>query len=197
MLPMSSSSYRNIHGRKWGRGLRPYLLLPKVILVGIFLGGIVSVLMLAFLEPPPGTHPEWTRHARLIQSMYIRVIVPALVGTLVTGILLSLSHLRAFLRMRWFQLKLALIVAFVPALHVIMRERSLALRAALAEPEDLAAAAVLRTHMMWGTLVVLLFALVVILLGRIKPRLGQDYGRTFARPPAPDPARPDETAGEP
>ena len=34
---------QNIYGRKWGRGMRPWLLIPKYICVALILGGLGAV----------------------------------------------------------------------------------------------------------------------------------------------------------
>ena len=76
-------------------------------------------------------------------------------------------------------MKVSLIIMYVPALHLFLRSRSLALRQVLADPApDLAAADTLRLQTLGGTLAAIVFALAAITLGRVKPRLGQHYGRT-------------------
>lgn len=173
----TSPEFVNIHGRRWGRGWRPYLLLPKVVCVAVALGGTVMLLTLVFLRPVPAAGAEWLEQARLIRLGYTRVIVPALFGAMLLGAGLLLHHGRVLLRLRWLQVKLAVVLACVPALHLYMRSRSLALQAALREPADLALVQSLRQQLFGGTLAVLAFLLIVLLLGRIKPRLGQDYTR--------------------
>lgn len=176
----ATPEYQNIYGRKWGRGWRPYLLIPKFIFVACFLGGLITLLVLGFLGSTPKTSAEWAREAEFIRGAYGKVIVPALIATLVAGAVLASAHLRVFLRMRWLQVKLGLIVVCVPALHLFMSGRSAALRHAVAHGH-LASARAIRQQLFHGTLVTLAFALVVVLLGRLKPRLGQKYGRTFSR----------------
>ena len=44
---------------------------------------------------------------------------------------------------------------------------------------DLARAAEIWGDLRFGTLLSIGFAMCLVILGRIKPRLGQDYGRTF------------------
>ena len=67
-----------------------------------------------------------------------------------------------------------------------MRGKALELHAALARgtPEDLAAARLLWHELRNGTILTILFALALIVLGRFKPRLGQNYARAFSREPA-------------
>ena len=170
-------AHTNIYGRKWGRGIRPYLLLPKVLCVGAFFGGLVTLLVLAFLRPVPQSPSEWLAEAELIRRTYTQAIVPGLVGAMIFGVLLLLPVRRALLHMRWLQVKLALVLICVPTLHLYMRLKSLELRAAIPSAHAPAAA---RHALLAGTVAAIVFAGVVIFLGRIKPRLGQDYGRTFA-----------------
>jgi uncharacterized membrane protein len=175
-----TAKYQNIYGRQWGRGIRPYLLFPKIIFVGIFLGGLVNLLVLVLLQPTPATAGDWHLQVLMIHRAYAYVIIPALIGTLAMGLLLLSTHFRAFAGMRWFQLKIMLVVICVPVLHTFMRSRFMALQAVLAH-EDLTAAAAIRLQLQWGTVGALAFALTVIFLGRIKPRLGQNYARTFTQ----------------
>jgi hypothetical protein len=176
----TAPEYQNIYGRKWGRGLRPYLLIPKFIFVAGFLGGLITLLVLGFLGPAPKTAAEWARDAEFIRQSYVRVIIPALVATLLAGAALAAAHLPVFLRMRWLQLKLGLIVVLAPTLHLFMSGRSLAVRRAVADG-DFVNARLIREQLFHGTWIALVFALAVILLGRLKPRLGQNYARSFSR----------------
>ena len=179
---MSRKVYRNIFGRTWGRGHRPYLLIPKFCCVAGFLGGLISLFVLAYLRPPPATHDEWLAHANLVSRGFRFVVVPSLAGAMALGLLLLSSHFKVFIRMRWLQVKLVLIGLFVPGLHYLMRNRALALWEQLEPGDDPARALAVRSQMAWGTLATIAFALIIITLGRVKPRLGQDYGRTFAKP---------------
>lgn len=182
--PRHPPPIQNVHGRKWGRGIRPYLLLPKYVCVSIFLGGLVTTLIHSTFMPAPATPEAWRAWSERFTFAYTRVIVPALLGAMTMGVLLLTTHLRAFIRMRWFQAKLALVALGVPTLHFLMRARSSALRTHLTQPiPDPEQTASLAAGLRTGTALVIAWALILIFLGRIKPRLGQDYGRTFARKP--------------
>jgi hypothetical protein len=182
-MSASSPTPRNIHGRQGGRGLRPYLIFPKSVFVSVFLGGLVSLLVLAFLQRTPTTLEEWRHRASLVAVSYVFVVVPGLLGGMIVGLILLFSHFRAFIQMRWLQLKLVLIAVCVPSLHFYMRGKATQLHNILDRNEsgDLERAAELWLELRNGTLAAILFALIVIFLGRIKPRLGQNYVRTSSR----------------
>lgn len=175
----ATREYQNIYGRRWGRGLRPWLLIFKIVSVAVFIGGLASTLVLAFGGPAPQTPAEWSRLAGMIRLAYTRVIVVGLLGALVFGILLLLPHFRVLIRMRWLQVKLGILAVFIPTFHLFMSARSAALREAVAR-QDFETAGLLREQLYRGTVAALAIGLVVVVLGRIKPRLGQAYGRTFA-----------------
>ena len=175
-----TGEYRNIHGRRPGRGVRPWLLVPKIVGAAVLLGGLVSLLVLVFARSQPTDASDWARHADLIRRAFTQVIVPALIATLLIGLLLALAHPGIFLRMRWLQAKLATMAVFVPTLHFYMSRRSVALGHAITR-DDFATAEALREQLFRGTVAAVAFVLIVIVLGRLKPRLGQHYGRTFGR----------------
>jgi uncharacterized membrane protein len=176
---MAKSTPVNVHGRKWGRGLRPYLLIPKLTMVAGFIGGLVATLILVYRAPAPAGPDEWRRHLDLVHRAFSHVVVPCLIGAMTMGVLLLSCHFAAIIRMRWFQFKLFLVAAGVPCLHVYMYTRMKALIEAV-NTDNFSAALALRDDMARGTAAALLFGLLVLTLGRVKPRLGQDYGRTFA-----------------
>jgi hypothetical protein len=156
----------------------------KLLGVAAFAGGLATVLLGVFLTASPTAPAGWRQEAELISRIYMRLIVPGLVVAATFGMLLAASIWRVMVRMRWFVVKMALVVVAVPALHVFMRSRLTALHALLAEPiPDLGDAAALRGQLLLGTSVAIAFAVATIILGRVKPRLGQDYGRTFSRAP--------------
>jgi hypothetical protein len=176
----AAPEYRNIHGRKWGRGLRPWLLLPKVVFVGIFLGSLVSTLVLVFLPPPPVTPEGWMEHLQTIRRAFEHLVVPALLGAILCGVLLTAIQGKALLRMRWLRLKVIVVAVFVPAAHLFMHGRFLVLEEAVrsgSQPRAVAA----RHAMTLGLVAVIACGLLVIVLGRLKPRLGQDYAKTSSR----------------
>lgn len=182
MPEASNTSSRNIHGRRPGRGVRPYLIVLKLVSVAMFAGGLTTVLIVVGTTRAPEDVIGWAVQASVMRLIYTRVVVPGLVAALLFGTLLAASMLRVMLRMRWFVVKMMLIAAAVPSLHLFMRSRAVLLHEALRRsPPDLPLAGSLRVQLLLGTSLALAFALSAIILGRVKPRLGQDYGRTFAR----------------
>ena len=114
----------------------------------------------------------------MIARAYRWVIVPGVVGAHVMGILLLSSMWRAMLRMRWFVTKAVLIVAGMPALHVWLSTRVKALEQVSRTSGDLTSAARLDRQIMVGAIIAFLLGVVIAFLGRVKPRLGQDFSRT-------------------
>lgn len=171
---------RNIHGRRPGRGLRPYLIIAKILSVACFFGGLLAVLVGVLLGPEPRDIAAWRQELALLHRIYGGVVVPGIVAALGFGTLLFASIWRAMIRMRWFVVKMVLVAVAVPGLHVSLSGKVLALRAVLFRVEpDLRQASVLRGEIATITGLGIVFAVAAIILGRVKPRLGQDYGRTF------------------
>lgn len=179
---------RNVHGRRPGRGLRPYLIVMKILAVGTFLGGLVAVEVGLLLAPQPTGIEAWRSEADTLQRIYNFAILPGLATALAFGALLFASIWRVIIRMRWFMTKMVLIGLAVPALHVYLSTRVMGLESLLADSApDLQRASELRGQIALGTAATIVFAVAAIILGRVKPRLGQDYGRTLARPAPPAP----------
>lgn len=175
--------YRNIHGRRAGRGLRPILIVLKLLCVSVFIGGLVVVLAGFVLAPQTRDAQAWREQAALLSRYYAYAIVPGISGALVCGTLLAASFLRVIIQMRWFQVKIFVVAVAMPALHLYLRSRSGDLRDVLAQSSpDIGRVAAIHSQIVDGMLVALGVAVVVLVLGRLKPRLGQDYGKTFSRP---------------
>ena len=152
----------NVHGRKWGRGLRPFVLVPKVLAVGGLFGGAVAVGVL------------WARGEVEPAAAVVRwVVIPATIVASVCGAaLMVLAGAGVMWRQRWLRVKLALLAVGVPATHVWLASQVHATRAGRPGAAGWGAA---------GLGVVIAGVVVVVVLGRVKPRLGQDWGRAFGR----------------
>ena len=63
------SGFRNVHGRKPGRGVRPYLVLLKIVAISGFLGGTWTVLSLVCLTGSTQDMAVWHEQAVLIHRV--------------------------------------------------------------------------------------------------------------------------------
>ncbi len=176
--------YRNIHGRRGGRGLRPWLLSIKLLAVAAMFGGlcgslVVCQLGLSWFATLPGGE-ALTRTAPLLRAMYLYLIVPALLAAILAGVGLLTLHARTLLRQRWLQVKLAILVVLVPIGHMVMSAQLAAVRQTAAQGlRDPAPLASFRN----GVIMLIVAFGLVILLGRLKPRLGQNWAKVHARLP--------------
>jgi hypothetical protein len=169
--------YENIYGRRGGRGTRPYLLVAKLVFVAAFIGGLVSVLILVLLPPLPVTGEGRRLYADALHRAYAWVVIPSLVGAMTCGMALLASFWRVAIRLRWLQVKVLLIVLCVPLLHTFMRHRSQTLQEMLAADQpDGQVLASFRDQILAGTIAALAFGILTAVLGRVKPRLGQQIG---------------------
>ena len=170
----------NVHGRRWGRGARPWLLMVKLVSVSAFLGGTMTLLAVGWsgaLDPGRDAGPQ----AVQIHDAYRWVIRPGVIGAEIMGVLLLISIWRVMLRMRWFLLKAGLLIVALPLFHLYLVSRVAEMAQVASEDADPAAWAMLDRQIFAGMIVTLVAGVSIAWLGRIKPRLGQDFGRTFAR----------------
>jgi uncharacterized membrane protein len=179
--PLQAQSRANRYGRKGGRGIRPWLLVPKIIAVAFYIGGLMAVTFIwiggdyASLGPADPRR-EWLLN--LVGRLMVYLVVPSLLVAIVCGVLLLLQHTRVFLRMRWLRVKLLLLLILIPAGHFWCRAQTVALRqpAATAAVQSIAA-----RNLTLGLIGTLLGSVGVVAIGRVKPRLGQKY--TPVQPP--------------
>ena len=176
-----SKDYVNVYGRKGGRGGRPYLIVLKLICVAGFLGGLMTLLALTLVGETPASQQEWQVRADLISTAYRWVIIPGVTGAEIAGLILLASVWRVLIRMRWLIVKAVVVLVCMPSFHLILSDRSEDLHAVVSAGADLPAAAAIHTQMQAGAAAALAVGIVILILGRIKPRLGQDFGRTFAK----------------
>lgn len=181
-------AYENIHGRKPGRGLRPWLLIPKVIAVGVYLGSQATTAILWFAYPhkPGQTPPAETSHwIEQIGFIFRFITVPALLAATILGVLLFLQHPGAFARTRWLRVKIVSLAIVVPAAHFFLSSRLAMLRLAVQNQSS-------DRQAYWefglGLLAVLATTVGLIILGRVKPRLGQNRATMSPAPQKPTPA---------
>ncbi len=183
----------NKSGRKPGRGIRPWLLIPKVLCVAIVFGGLVAALAIS-MRVHQATPRQWLVVISDLNWIFTRAIVPGLLGSIGFGIALLMQHPRELIRMRWLRLKLLLLVVGLPTLHLWMSHLLSGMRESATEAEKL-------TNMLgepvrlehWtqfriGLVIGVATVALIICIGRQKPRLGQRYGT-----PSRDVSKGDET----
>lgn len=177
------AAYVNQFGRKWGRGVRPWLLTPKVLMVGCYLGTLVASLVIwvatEFASPLSGEARAAVDHVSVLARY---VAVPAFLLAIAFGVGLFLQHPREFWRMRWVRVKLAALAVLIPAAHLFLSSRLALVREGGAEaPFHARSFAV-------GLGVTAVASAAVIAIARLKPRLGQDYAQAFPFRPKGEPA---------
>ena len=159
----------NIHGRRRGRGLRPWLILAKFIgLVG-FLGGLAALSAFGLLGPVPEDQAGWVLLRVAVRSIFWPCVFGGLMMTIAAGIVLWLQMPRHFLRMRWFRLKVLLLAVMLPTLHLVARGTVLRMYQAIdvGRMED---AGTLWDRVTFVFLAGLVCMLIVVAIGRTKPR---------------------------
>ena len=156
--------------RRGGRGLRPWILMPKVICVCVALGSLVTGVALWLTEPSPGSAGLMEIEHRI----FSQIMVPAILGAIFFGLLLFLQHPRVFFRLRWLQIKLVVVAIFLPVVHVWVSSQLLKLSNLDTKGNN-------ATFVTWLYIAVITLLLLIV-LGRQKPRLGQNWARDFRRP---------------
>ena len=179
----------NIHGRRRGRGARPWLVAAKLTGVICFVGGLGALAALAWgCSDPDASSPGDPVMARAKWRFLVDcahwILVPGTIGggilAIAAGLGLWLQMPRGFLRMRWFLVKIVLAAILIPTFHLWGRFTALKLHEALDKPPRLPEAAPLWDRLAIIFLLAFLALLPIVWLGRIKPRLGQRYGKANA-----------------
>ncbi len=168
-----AQTYINRFGRKPGRGIRPWLLIPKVIAVAVYVGGLAAVLGLWIASDFTSLELTDPRRALIIHQvsrLMVFLVVPALLLAILFGVALLLQHPRPFLRMRWLQVKLISLLILIPSSHFYCRTQFTALKRTTDKIVSNEAAG----KFTGGVLAALSGSLWVAVIGRLKPRLGQN-----------------------
>jgi len=170
----AKQEYVNVHGRKGGRGVRPWLLIPKVLCLAIFVGAYVAATVLWFYYRL-GYSDGAVWPVRAVSVVFRGVIIPSLIATLLFGLLLFAQHPKVFITRRWLQAKLVIAVALIGT-HTIARGTFQSIKAVVLEAswqgdttEIEAKCARFSVCLILG----LIGAVLLVILGRLKPRLGQ------------------------
>jgi hypothetical protein len=178
MPPPASTTPVNLHGRKPTRGLRPWLLIPKVLVVGCVLGAAVTDALAANWARAFAVAGEldYAGHdLLLVKRLFTHGVEPAVAAAAILGLFLFLQHPGVFLRQRWWQAKLATLAATgLLSLWLSPRLRALNPGSPTALWRQVAA----------GQCGLIVLTICVIVLGRLKPRLGQTRARDAAVPTA-------------
>ena len=173
----------NVHGRRGGRGVRPWLLVPKVVAIALYVGGLAAATFVwvgGDYNAIPAGDPRRAWLINLVGRMMVYLVVPALIVAILLGVLLLLQHPGIYLRMRWLRAKLLLILLVIPFGHFWCRAQTLQLRDPAASPEAQSAAARRLSFGLAGTLA---GSIIVVVIGRSRPRLGQNWARDYPTPP--------------
>jgi hypothetical protein len=174
MAPPAPTTLANVHGRKPTRGLRPWLLIPKVVAVGFVLGlSIVELLLTNWARQSAdfGDADYAAHDLFLVKHFLTHFLEPAVGLAALLGLLLFLQHPAVFLRQRWWQGKMVLLAATGAA------SLWLAGRLELLGPGSLSS---LWRQVAWGQWGLIGLTISVIVLGRLKPRLGSNPARAGA-----------------
>ena len=151
----------------------PWALYPKLVCVGTLLGSFVCVLVL-ILATPLEDRADWQSLVDQVGVLFAFLIVPGSFLTVLFSLLLFWPQRRTFLKQRWAQVKLVLLVVALPALHLLARSTFTGIRREVenpnGSPEGPTGMMEFFTVLVVVTIVVLLVAL---WLARFKPRLGQ------------------------
>jgi hypothetical protein len=130
---------------------------------------------LGTLGPRPETVEGWGILRGVLRVVVLSCLLPGALVALMCGGLLYLQHPSVFRRLRWFRLKVTIVIVATPALHLWARGR------ALAFDEALAAGRVGELNARWNAITVAFGVALIIyagvaVIGRLKPRLGEPHG---------------------
>lgn len=145
----------------------PWALYPKLISMSALLGGFLCVLALIYTATLDSLD-KWHQLLDVISPLFLYVIVPASFTTVLFSVIMFWPRRRELVRERWMQVKLALIVATLPALHLLARDAFQAIRQEVANgsPEGPTGLLGYFTFLVVTSIVVLLVA---IWVARYKP----------------------------
>ncbi|QQE11852.1 hypothetical protein JD969_20640 [Planctomycetota bacterium] len=208
MKQKPTKTYKNRLGRKSGRGMRPWFLIPKIISICAIWGVLLACAALILCAPDTAHLPavEQLNTSRQLLTQITQLlhylIIPALVLANIFGLLLFLDEPRIFIRLRWLQTKMLLIIIAYPILFAFLNTK-------LSQSQSLIATTITKTTILnhqsatikqqpildraitqtslnlqvinWSLLIILILTTLVIILGRHKPKLGQNWAKTYAK----------------
>jgi len=145
----------------------PWPLVPKLVSISLLLGSFASVEVLLRVLPRD-TPEDWRRLVDAVGALFVTVIVPGSFLVVVFSLLLFWPQRRTFLRQRWAQVKVGLLVLTLPALHLLARGVFTGLRADVGAERLGEASASLGTFRLLVELTILVL-LAAIWIARTKP----------------------------
>ena len=168
--------------RRRGNGARSWFIHVKFVgLAGLF-GGLASLAAIGLLGPVPESPEGWRLLRGLMRAIFWPCVFGGILVTIMAGICLWLRHPVVFSRQRWFRLKVVLLAVCIPSLHLMARGRVQAFYDAI-DDGNLEVLAGMWRGVTWAWVVAFVVLLLVAMVGRIKPRLGQNReGRGGPRP---------------
>lgn len=146
-------SIKNKHGRKGGRGIRPWLLMPKVLAVGCVVGGLMAMLVIALSDLDVG--------GEVLRLILKSVVGPGVLVAMVCGVGLFAQHAVVFWRMRWLRVKFVVVMCLLGSLLLLWDKVGGGIGGG---------AGMIGLRM--NLLVSIGLVVVLVVLGRMKPRLG-------------------------
>ncbi len=168
--------------RKPGRGMRPWFLIPKVIAVATYFGAaaVTATLWWQWIGCQPDdallANEALAWQLQTIRQLFVEIAIPALCVCLLLGAILFFQHPKAFINMRWMRVKLLLLAVGLPMGHLVMASRLYHFRTAAVEG---VIHANLKQQLNWGFAILLMGSILLVWLGRHKPRLKQNWAKTF------------------
>ena len=146
----------------------------KLIGVAGFVGGVAAIAIICFIAAAQADAAAWPALRLSVRWIAELCIVGGGLLAFLAGFLLWIQMPGTFFRMRWFKLKAAIIVIFIPGGHLAGRFQALHLSRMIEEGN---AETVVDAWMRLGWIMAIVFAAMCVLLGvsRNKPRLGQTH----------------------
>jgi len=162
----------NRFGRKGGRGLRPWLLIPKVLAVCGAFGGTAAAWVVMLTLDNAATHESVVAQAHVVQRLINWLVYPCVAAAALLGVALLTLHGKPLLRMRWLWLKLIVVILALPIPVRMAYDDATWLVEADSKLNSAYPAGGALMGAVHLSIALMLWAL-VIWLGRHKPRLGQ------------------------
>lgn len=145
-----------------------------MLCLAIFVGAYVAATVLWFYYRL-GYSDGAVWPVRAVSLVFRGVIIPSLIATLLFGLLLFAQHPKVFITRRWLQAKLVIAVALIGT-HTIARGTFQSIKAVVLDaswPGDTAEIEAKCARFSVCLILGLIGAVLLVLLGRLKPRLGQ------------------------